>query len=135
MYAFSIEFEKAYESPSKEWNVISSSLGQSPGGILQEIFCKDGASLTNPEEISEEFTNHFSAVGRRVTELVISKPGHRAFQNYLSKDLEISLNILPVQEPEAWKIVYAMKGSAAVSDIVSLRTVKTFWVVIAPTVV
>jgi len=42
--------------------MIRSALGQSPGEIPQDVFCTDGTSLTNPEEIWEEFANRFSTV-------------------------------------------------------------------------
>jgi len=132
---YKIEFEKASGNPLKTWNVIRSTLGQSSGGIPQEIFRKDGTSLKNPEEICEEFANHFSTVGRRVKESIISKPGDQAFQNYLHKELEISLNLLPVQESEVRNIVYGMKGTNSGSDIVSIRVIKILWDVIAQTFV
>ena len=105
--------------------MIRSALGQPPGGIPTGKFRKDRTSHTNPEEICEEFTNLFSTVGWKAKESKISKLGEPAFQNYLLKKLEISLNLFPVEESEVRKIVCGMKGLAAGSDIVSIRAVKT----------
>ena len=108
---YHMRFANVQGNMKETWNVINQTLNRNTFKTIARELEINGNTITDEQEIVNEFNNHFTSIGMKLSESINNNMRQNSFSEYMTGHFEKSLFLHPARESDILNIVLKLDTS------------------------
>ena len=112
---YHMRFANVQGNMKETWNVINETLNRNTLKTIARELEINGNTITDEQEIVNEFNNHFTSIGMKLSESINNNMRQNSFSEYMTGHFEKSLFLHPARESDILNIVLKKKWTGQLS--------------------